>query len=718
MVVSNHMLNQPTHLKAMRVKAIRLAEILAGTVIASSLLSVSAISTQLSPCLPGWAAPQAKSPQTITEGPSSAKTKGKPAASGGKMTTKSVIVTGEKAAQQSYGENIDQANLIVSADYQESGSILVNKVLKGDKSWLGKTIKLPNPIKMGCRQQPVPSLKNAAVLLQSTSKKEFSVVEIYDTPDQIAFLNCFVPIYTNTSKSSLQTERIKLMALSKLFTSTNSDTSEFEVDPTPTFKKEFLCALGTMRQPENFELVKELYLRPSLSAKDKLALQEWMANTGDKRVVPVLYQALKSNDKFINSEAVSRLTYNYQSPETDKAIAEAYNSLPAGSQPMAARYLIKRGANKLVKSPGLMLNSAAASLTPFQKAAELEHQGKIKEAQALYLSVLESKEDNTYAIPVAINKVLDAEDGRTKVIQSRLPWLNKFATNSNYLEALEAAIILRRLKNADCLEALMAILQKRQSIFSKAYQTATFAIVELGASARKQATRELLKEIESNPALAQKSEEQTLLLLELAWLQQSEDKQAVTKLIEKNSAWLGSHSQLQTLLSGLPSEDEGQFLVQKLKEQKLPPQALDWIIFRLGDLKEARAIDALMVEFEKPYSYSPATAKEALEKIAKIRQARETIVERLKKIALNSNSLSQANAIELLAAIEGDKSLPVVRQIIKNGQLDAKVRALNIISRLGQKQDLAILLPMSNYWTGDRRLHYWVMQAIGELNNK
>ena len=125
-----------------------------------------------------------------------------------------------------------------------------------------------------------------------------------------------------------------------------------------------------------------------------------------------------------------------------------------------------------------------------------------------------------------------------------------------------------------------------------------------------------------------------------------------------------------------------------------------------------------MVEFEKTYSYSPATAKEALEKIAKNRQAKETIVERLKKIALNSNSLSQANAIELLAAIEGDKSLPVVRQIIKNGQLDAKVRALNIISRLGQKQDLAILLPMSNYWTGDRRLHYWVMQAIGELNNK
>src|SRR3990167_10568721 len=112
---------------------------------------------------------------------------------------------------------------------------------------------------------------------------------------------------------------------------------------------------------------------------------------------------------------------------------------------MAARYLIKRGANKLVNSPGLVLNSAAATPTPFQKAAELEHQGKTKEAQALYLSILESKEDNSYAISVAINKVLEGGDGRARVLHSRLQWLNKIATNSNYLEAQDAALILRRL---------------------------------------------------------------------------------------------------------------------------------------------------------------------------------------------------------------------------------------------------------------------------------
>ena len=711
MIASNHMLNQPTYQKAMLQQATRLAEMLAGTVFA-----ISAISIPLSLCPPCWASPQASSPQTVSQGPPNAKTKGKPAELGGKMITKSVIITGEKAAQQSYGENIDQADLIVIADYQASGTIIVKQVLKGDKSWLGKTIKLTSPINMGCRQQLVPSIKNAAVLLHSNSKKEFSVVEIYDTPDQIAFLRCFVPIYANNSNSP-KTERLKIMALSKLFTSTNNNTNEFEVDPSATFKKEFLCALGTMRQPENFEIVKELYLRTDLPAKDKLSLQEWMANTGDKRVIPVLYHALKSNDKFVNSDAVSRLTYNYQSAETDKTIAAAYNSLPEASKPMAARYLIKRGANKLVNSPGLVLNSAAATLTPFQKAAELEHQGKTKEAQALYLSILESKEDNSYAVPVAMNKVLAGAEGQTKVLQSRLAWLNKFAINSNYLEAQDAALILRRLNNADCLEALMAIIQKRQSMFSKADQTATFAIVELGASARKRATALLLKEIESNLTLAQKPDEQTLLLLELAFIQENND-QLVDKLVARNSTWLGSYTQLQPLLSGLPSKDEGQFLVQKLKEQKLQPQALDWIIFRLGDLKETRAIDALMVEFEKPYSYSASAAKEALEKIAKNQTAANQIALKLKAIALNSTSLSQANAIELLAAIEGEKSLPMVRQIIKNGQLDAKVRALNIISRLGQKQDLAILLPMSNYWTGDRRLHYWVMQAIGELNIK
>lgn len=708
MVVSNHMLNRPTYLKAKRLTEFRLAELTKVVVAASTII------TPLSQCLPCWASPQSSSPRTVSQGPPTLNAKSKPAKLGDKIITKSVIVTGEKAAQQSYGEKINQANLIVSADYQESGSIIVRQVWKGDKRWLGKTIKLTDPIKMGCRQQSVPSIKNAAILLQSKSKKEFSVVEIYDSPDQISFLRLFVPIYANNSS---KTERLKFTALGKLFTSTSGKTSEFEVDPTATFKKEFLSALGTMRQPENFELIKELYLRSDLSAKDKLSLQEWMANTGDKRVIPVLYQALKSKDKFINSDAVSRLTYNYQSPETDKAIAEAYNSLPEGSQAMAARYLIKRGASKLVKSPGLVLNSAAAIPTLFQKATELEHQGKVKEAQALYLSVLESKEDNTYAVPLAINKVLDGGDSRTKVLQSRLLWLNKFAANSNYLEAQEAASILRRLNNADCFEALMAIIQKRQSIFSKANQQATFAIVELGASARKKATAMLLTEIESNKVLAHKPDEQTLLLLELAWIQEINDKHA-DKLIANNTNWLGVYTQLKPLLSAMPSKDEGLFLVQQFKEQKLPPQALDWIIFRLGDLKATEAIDALMVEFEKPYSSSASAAKDALEKIAKNQQAAGQITLKLKEIALNSNSLSQAKAIDLLATIELDKSLPVARQIIKNGQLDAKVRALNIISRFGQKQDLAILLPMSNYWTGDRRLHYWVMQAIGELNNK
>ncbi len=711
MVVSNHMPNKPTPPKATCIAATsgkmpapklgkKLSQKLATTLLLASVGSTNLyIIGSYQPC---WAIP-----------------KGKPATLKGKMITKSVIITGEKAAAQSYGETIDQADLIVSAEYQD-GSILVKQVLKGDKSWSGKTIKLASAIKMGCRQQPVPSIKNAAVLLRNNGKREFSVVEIYDTPDQIAFLHCFIPIYANNSPT---TERTKFALLSKLFTNPNSNATAFEADPTATFKKEFLSALGTMKQPANFDLVKELYLRPDLSAKDKLSLQEWMANTGDKRVLPILYTALKSKDKFVSSDAISRLTYNYSSAATDKAIAEAYYSLPDESKPMAARYLVKRGANNLVK-PALMANAAAAATTPFQKATTLEHQGKVKEAQGLYLSILESPEDNSYVIETAMAKVLnaaktqDASAIKQRVIKARLNWLNKYAQNSNYLEAQSAADILGKLHDARGLDALLSILSKRESIFAKANQTATFAIADLGASAKQSTTTILLREIGSNTALAQRPDEQIILLLELAWLQQPDGGKQVSKAIEKNSAWLGSYNQVQPLLNGLPSKDEGQFLTQKLVEKKLPTQALDWIIFRLGDLKETGAIDALMAEFEKPYSYSPETTKVALEKISTNGQAREVLLKELKSIALNSQSAAQANAIELLAMIDGEKALPVVRQIIKNGQLEAKVRALNIISRIGTKEDLALLLPMSNYWSGDRKTHYWVMQAVGELNNK
>ncbi|MFA6210494.1 MAG: hypothetical protein WCT03_12760 [Candidatus Obscuribacterales bacterium] len=637
------------------------------------------------------------------------------------MTTKSVIVTGEKAAQQSYGENIELANLIVSGAYQEVGTIIINQVLKGDKSWAGKTIKLANPIKMGCRQQAVPAIKNAFILLHAESKngpyqsKKWSAIEIYDTPDQMAFLRCFIPLYAS---DSAQTERSRIIALTKLFCDAQQCHESFEADPKETFNKEFLFALKTMRRPENFELIEELYERPSLSAKDKLMLQQWMADTGDQRARAVLYQALKSKDIYINGDAVSRLTYNYQSSETDKAIAAVYNSLPAGSKPTAARYLIKRGASQLV-SGGLNAVAAEAKATPFQKATSLNSQGKTKEAQAIFISILDSQEDNSYAIPVAINAVLDAgPSGRAKVLQSRLPWLNKQASTGNYLEAQEAALILRRLNSASCLAALLAILQKRESIFSKANQTATFAIAQLGAKARKDATAKLLQEIESNSAIAQKSDEQILLLLELAWLQDSADRSATEKLIAQRASWSGIYSQMQPLMIGLPSTDEGLFLIQKLKEKKLPPQALDWVMYRLGELQERRALDALLVEFEKPYSYSPSTAKEALEKITADKHTRGVLTDKLTTIALDSKSLSQANALELLAAIAGRDALPVVRQVIKTGQLDAKVRALNIMSRIGNKDDLVMLMPMANYWTSDRQLHYWVMQAIGEIKNR
>ncbi len=709
MVVSNHMPNKSTLKRALywastsvKMPAPKLGKKLSQKLVTTIFLA-SLGSTNLyliGSCQQCWAIP-----------------KDKPAASEGKMITKSVIVTGEKAAAQSYGETIEQADLIVSAEYQD-GSILVKQVLKGDKSWSGKTIKLASAIKMGCRQQPVPSIKNAAVLLRNNGKQEFSVVEIYDTPDQIAFLHCFIPIYAN---NSLTTEKTKFALLSKLLTTPNSNATAFETDPTATFKKEFLSALGTMKHPANFDLVKEIYLRPDLSAKDKLSLQEWMANTGDKRVLPILHSALRSKDKFISSDAISRLTYNYSSPATDKAIAEAYNSLPDESKPMAARYLIKRGANKLVNSA---LVASAAAATQFQKASELEHQGKVKEAQGLYLSILESPEDNSYVIETAMAKVLNSAETRDanaikqRVIKARLNWLNKYVQNSNYLEAQSAADILGKLHDTRGLDALLSILTKRESIFAKANQTATFAIAALGASAKQKTTTILLREIESNTALAQKPDEQIILLLELAWLQQADGNQQVSKAIEKKDAWLGSYNQIQPLLNGLPNKDEGQFLTQKLVEKKLPAQALDWIIFRLGDLHESRAIDALMAEFEKPYSYSPETTKVALAKISTNGQARAVLVKRLKAIALNSQSAAQANAIELLATIDGEKALPVVRRIVKNGQLEAKVRALNIISRLGTKEDLALLLPMSNYWSGDRKTHYWVMQAVGELNNK
>jgi HEAT repeat protein len=635
--------------------------------------------------------------------------------------TQSAIVSGEKRAAQSYGESIVQSDLIVLGEYKTEGKVVVKTVLKGANSWVGKTIALAEPLRMGCISAPIPNLKNAAVLMRAGGKAQNSksVVTIYDTPDQIAYVKLLVPAYSKPS------EQARLIALSGYFSNPKTiEAKTFEDDPTATFKAEFVWAIKQMREPKNFELVKKLYLEPSLSEQNKLALQEWMADTRDERALQVLIDATQSKNKNLERSAICSLMWYYPCERSDAALSKAVSSAPADTRPSVIKYLKAR------KVKSIPANITAPPLTPYQRAEELRQNGKNNEAQEIYLSILESKEDNSYLIRAATLAILRQSNSDKhshavkqfgaasysdatimfRIIKARIEWLTHDAATGNYLEASDTADILRQLHSSECTNALITLISRRESLFNKANKTATMAILELGPTARKKASSALLKQMSTT---IDKQEEQIQLLTEFAWIKQAEDLDKAITLLKDKQNWASALSTVHPLLFGIDETNESSSLLRLLDQRAtISPAVVDWIVFRLGELHETRAVDLLAQMFSTP-SYSPSTITEALMKIGGSK-----VISKMEAIATDSKSPYQGTAIDVLINCQKEKALPLLRKVLKSGTLDGKVHSLAGISRLGNCDDRKALLPLADYWTGERDIHYWVVQALIEIQTR
>lgn len=617
--------------------------------------------------------------------------------------SKSAIQAGEKAAVLSFGDPIQRSSLIAVGQYKKAGTVLVREVLKGDKSVSGKSLELSAPMLMGCRRQAVPDLDTAVVLLSMTGGKP-SIIEIFDTPEDISAVRCLTRVY------GMPSEKERLKQLGELFIEPPHSPSG---KPVCDFTREYLWAIDQMREPANFELVKQLYNSPSLTAKNKLSLQQWIGNSADPRAIPVLLAALKSPDKFVASDAVTKLIYYYPGSETDTALKTMLKTCADDVRPGIVRYLSKRG---------LKPTNAAESHFPqtvFQKASELTQNGNLKDALPLYMSILESSEEDGYIVRNSALKALEHGDSSVahRIAKARMQWLNNDAVTANYLEAQDTAVILRKLKNIDAIPGLLAILQRRDFIFDTSNRIATMALLELGPTARRKAVATLLQGAADSPSIKTNHDEQLRLLLELAWLKQPSDQDAIAKQLGDNPAWVSSLRALQPVLNVLPATDEARNLVQLLSNEKeaatLPILARDWIVYRLGDLRETRAADLLLDLFEKSIGYNSQVLTAAITSIGG-----QHVVSRLEAIAQSNTSNCRAQAIETLVAISKEKSVPFLRRLLKATDLDVKVRVLNGLGLYGNCQDYALLKPSLDFWSGERKLHYWTLQAISQIEDR
>ncbi len=620
----------------------------------------------------------------------------------GVCMTKSAIAVGEKAAAVSYGACIQKASIIVRGEYKTDGTVRVKEVLQGGADLTGKTLRLSQQLTMGCRAQPVPNISDVILMLDRSKNAEYHPVEIYDTPDQFAFLRILIPIYKMSSEQS------RLKALTELFLAPPAGVS-FESDPKATFKKEFLWAISEMREPANFNIVKQLYLNDHISNADKLSLQQWIGLTRDARAASILTEALKSKDLALVNDAASQLLYYYSGGKTEQVLVHALPGLPSKTREFVAANLAERG----VKTPDVVRFRPVK--TPYQKAEELNKRGKRKEAIAAYLAILDSQESNEYIIRDCALKALEPGDAatRARILKSRVQWFNRDAAKGDYLQTTDTATILKSLHDPKCLDGLQAILPRREFVFAKANRIATMAIRELGLDARKKASEALLGELYSAKQL--NAEQQLCFLLETAWIARPQDLKALTDYLHDKPEWTSSWSRMEPIINGLSGKDEGRFLVALLKDERgrFSPAVSDWIVFRLGELRDARAVNVLFDLFQEPYSSQVATVSDALQSIGG-----DELVKRLQALALNPRSPSQGNAIELLAKIEEEKALPIITRAINNGSLDTKVKALNAIGRFGNCSDRDLLAQTFNYWTNDRALHYWHLQAISSIEQR
>lgn len=354
--------------------------------------------------------------------------------------------------------------------------------------------------------------------------------------------------------------------------------------------------------------------------------------------------------------------------------------------------------------------------TRWRQAEGLRQSGNDKAAKVLYLEIIEDKNESDYtrrsAAAGIVHQASTAEKERIR--KALLPLLAKDAETNNFIYAGHAAEILKGLRHPDCLKPLLRILQWSPAYFRDSVVVATTAIRDLGPEARQEATAQLIERLASVPAERVRGENPVRDLLELAWLGTEADFRHAGLVMPARyrSIW----QTLQPLLPVHQQEDEGLFLAKLLHSgSTLPQEAREWILFRLGDLRDARAVDALvrcLVE-ESAWQLTRG-ASEALIKIGG-----PAVEQEMTKLLTHKDREGvRRPAIEVLFKLQGERSLAVSRRMFLEKDFGLKGPACSNLAHIGTPEDLKLLLPLCDYWTADRKIHHLAMSAVATIRGR
>ncbi len=588
-------------------------------------------------------------------------------------------ITSASRVYQPMGEYVKQAFVIAIVDTARKPGgwetvLTFRQIIRGPSALVGKRHVLPFGNVSSGDVHVLPDLTNVAVLLKDNwQKEEKPVIEMYRQPHELAALKTLARIYEQPQEKS------RLRSLFDSFDDGNS-----------LLQEQLLHDLQHMQEKSNFHFIVELL--QVADPETQLKVIEILKRVGDSRAVPALIDTMKQSHfkGDVRKQAAEALINAFsEAPGVQEALKDLPEFSPA---------------------------PPTTQITDWQKADQALQQGKVQDAIVRFIAIVEDENESHFtrlaAAQTIIDKLSDAERN-----ELRKPLLLLFDKKEarNYLTDRDFVNLFRKLNHPDCFEPLMNLMLSEQSIEQTTVRTSVMAILDLGNAGRKKAAGRLMEKIlqMANGTASRSFYNGTHPnFIALAWIGDSESHLAAKEALKKGKLeeyW----KPVIPLLGASDQPDETEFLLEALLQSQ-NTEVQEWIVFRLGDLRDDRAVNAIgkyLSRLKDSWSYTP---KESLIRIggSKVRRLAYDLL-------TSSSDFVRKEAVEILAAeLPKPELLEVIRRILKEENFGDRQSALLHLGQVGILEGLKLLEPYLDYWTSDRALHYWAMSAASSIRHR
>lgn len=589
----------------------------------------------------------------------------------------------------------------VSGNWYASMNIHFKEVLKGKPELAGAKIVLR--LQGDSAEARVPPEWPCVGLVFASGWEEDpgrALREAYPKPRDVEQLRVLVKVY------ALPTERARLLALWDLYTQGKLE------------RRQLFDDFGQMREPANFQIVVDIY--PRLDDDGRFHAIRLLGAMGDRRGLPFLLDALAAPDTRRSQKAARLLAAYFPGcPGVTEGFRKAFDREHLCY--MAATYLVKR----YPKDPRYRaaIERYMKSWPTIDYAGKLLDEGQKGRGTELLFEVIEDEDAKAIDRVLAARKALDVGSDLDRIRKGMLPVLKAGVLSDQYVLCDWSVELLRALHHPDCLAPLIESLSHDTKHFKypERLREATFAIVESGPAARARATDRLLEMIQGlgRPGATRFREHPNFVnnthvyFVALSWLGDEKAYEAAERVVAERTARF-----LRPVrpLMGIGSRaDDGEYLLTVLQENpNLPRIATEWLVIRLGELREPKAAGLLCALFGDHTGWPiQNTLSPAL-----IRIGGPEVIRAMTGLLRHEKHNIRREAMKVLYGVQREEMLPLLRQMLKEKDLGLKRQACEYLGRVGKLGDLDLVLPLSDFWKADRSVQGPAANAVAKIRER